>query len=77
MLSVTDTHESISINRILHKPQYLPKCTDLSNWYAEDLEAIALARNDRPQKVLPWKTPAQVFAEQLHSLPESSVESTG
>ena len=47
--------------------QYLPKGTDLSRWSAEDLEAIALTLNNRPRKVLGWKTPAEVFAEQLRS----------
>lgn len=45
--------------------QYFPKGTDLSRWSAEDLEAVALALNNRPRKVLNWKTPAEVFIEQL------------
>ena len=45
--------------------QYFPKGTDLSRWSADDLGAIALALNNRPRKVLGWKTPAEVFAEQL------------
>lgn len=57
--------------------QYFPKGTDLSRWSPEDLEAIALALNNRPRKVLQWKTPAEVLAEQLRSLQESSVASTG
>ncbi|WP_344719499.1 IS30 family transposase, partial [Brevibacterium daeguense] len=40
--------------------QYFPKGTDLSRWSAEDLEAIALAINNRPRKVLGWKTPSEV-----------------
>ena len=48
--------------------QYFPKGTDLSRWSAEDLEAVALALNNRPRKVLNWKTPAEVFIEQLQSL---------
>lgn len=48
--------------------QYFPKGTDLSRWNAEDLEAVALAVNNRPRKVLGWKTPAEVFDEQLRSL---------
>ena len=47
--------------------QYFPKGTGLSRWSAADLEAVALALNNRPRKVLGWKTPAEVFAEQLHS----------
>ena len=57
--------------------QYFPKGTDLSRWSAEDLEAVALAINNRPRKVLGWKTPAEVFAEQLLSLQQPGVASTG
>ncbi|AZQ78148.1 IS30 family transposase [Flaviflexus ciconiae] len=56
--------------------QYFPKGTDLSRWSAEDLEAVALALNNRPRKVLGWRTPAEVFAEQLQSLQQPSVAST-
>ncbi|WP_234815412.1 IS30 family transposase, partial [Mycolicibacterium duvalii] len=48
--------------------QYFPKGTDLSRWSAEDLEAVALALNNRPRKSLDWKTPAEVFEEQPRSL---------
>ena len=57
--------------------QYFPKGTDLSRWSDEDLEAVALAVNNRPRKVLGWKTPAEVFAEQLHSLQQPGVATTG
>lgn len=57
--------------------QYFPKGTDLSRWSAEDLEAVALALNNRPRKVLGWRTPAEVFEEQLHSLQQPGVASTG
>lgn len=57
--------------------QYFPKGTDLSRWSAEDLEAVALAINNRPRKVLDWKTPAEVFSEQLRSLHDPGVASTG
>ena len=57
--------------------QYFPKGTDLSRWCAEDLEAVALAINNRPRKVLGWKTPAEVFDEQLRSLQQPGVASTG
>ena len=57
--------------------QYFPKGTDLSRWSAEDLEAVALALNNRPRKVLGWKTPADVFAEQLQLLETDSVATTG
>lgn len=56
--------------------QYFPKGTDLSRWSAEDLEAVALALNNRPRKVLSWRTPAEVFTEQLQSLQQPSVAST-
>ena len=57
--------------------QYFPKGTDLSRWTPEDLEAVALAVNNRPRKVLGWKTPAEVFTEQLQSLQQPGVASTG
>jgi IS30 family transposase len=57
--------------------QYFPKGTDLSRWSAGDLGAVALALNNRPRKVLGWKTPAEVFAEQLLLLQQSGVASTG
>jgi IS30 family transposase len=57
--------------------QYFPKGTDLSRWSAEDLEAVALTINSRPRKVLGWQTPAEVFAEQLRSLQQPGVASTG
>lgn len=57
--------------------QYFPKGTDLSRWSADDLEAVALALNNRPRKILGWKTPAEVFAEQIRSLPQPGVATTG
>lgn len=57
--------------------QYFPKGTDLSRWSAEDLEAVALALNNRPRKALGWRTPAEVFAEQLRSVQQPGVASTG
>ena len=56
--------------------QYFPKGTDLSRWSDEDLEAVALALNNRPRKILGWKTPAEVFEEQLRSLQPTSVART-
>jgi IS30 family transposase len=57
--------------------QYFPKGTDLSRWSAEDIEAVALAINNRPRKILHWKTPAEVFEEQLRSLQQPGVATTG
>lgn len=57
--------------------QYFPKGTDLSRWSAQDLEAVALALNNRPRKCLNWKTPAEVFADQLRSLQQPGVATTG
>jgi IS30 family transposase len=56
--------------------QYFPKGTDLSRWSAEDLEAVALTINNRPRKVLGWKTPAEVLAEQLRSAQQAGVATT-
>jgi len=56
--------------------QYFPKGTDLSRWPAADLEAVALAINNRPRKSLGWKTPAEVFEEQLRSIQQTSVATT-
>jgi IS30 family transposase len=42
--------------------QYLPKGTDLSIHTAEELRAIEQRLNNRPRKVLNWRTPAEVFS---------------
>ena len=57
--------------------QYFPKGTDISRWSAEELVAVANTINNRPRKVLGWKTPAEVFAEQLRSVQDDGVASTG
>ncbi|NII68053.1 IS30 family transposase [Cellulomonas uda] len=57
--------------------QYFPKGTDLSRWPAEDLLAVQAAINSRPRKVLGWRTPAEVLDEQLRSLQQAGVASTG
>ncbi|MCX5313338.1 IS30 family transposase [Streptomyces sp. NBC_00154] len=57
--------------------QYFPKGTDLSRWSSADLEAVALAINNRPRKTLGWWTPAEVFEEQLRSLQQPGVATTG
>lgn len=56
--------------------QYFPKGTDLSRWSAQDLEAVAYTLNNRPRKVLDWRTPAEVFADQLHSIENTGVATT-
>ena len=56
--------------------QYFPKGTDLSRWSAEELEAVAFTLNNRPRKVLNWRTPAEVFHEQLQSLQQDGVATT-
>ena len=48
--------------------QYFPKGMDLSRWSADDLEAVALTLNNRLRKCLGWKTPGEVFEEQLRLL---------
>jgi IS30 family transposase len=53
--------------------QYFPKGTDLSRWSAEDLAAVAATINNRPRKILGWKTPAEVFNEHLLSLQQAGV----
>lgn len=57
--------------------QYFPKGTDLSRWSAPDLEAIAHTLNNRPRKALGWRTPAEVFTEQLRSVEQAGVATTG
>ena len=57
--------------------QYFPKGTDLSRWSANDLEAVAHTLNNRPRKVLGWRTPAEVFDEQLRSLEQAGVATAG
>ena len=47
--------------------QYFPKRTDLSVHSAADLRAVERRLNERPRKVLGWRTPADVFAAGLRS----------
>jgi IS30 family transposase len=56
--------------------QYFPKGTDLSRWNDEEVQAIAVTLNSRPRKVLEWRTPAEVFQEQLASSQQAGVAST-
>lgn len=57
--------------------QYFPKGTDLARWAVADLEAVAYTLNTRPRKALGWKTPAEVFKEQLLLGQQASVATTG
>jgi IS30 family transposase len=57
--------------------QYFPKGTDLSRWSADDLQAVAVTINGRPRKTLKWKTPAEALDDQLVSLQQAGVASTG
>ena len=43
---------------------------------AQDLAAIAYTLNNRPRKVLGFRTPAEVFNEQLQSIQNNSVATT-
>lgn len=57
--------------------QYFPKGTDLTRYDAVELNAVANALNNRPRKVLQWRSPAEVFANQLSSYLCNSVATTG
>ena len=57
--------------------QYFPKGTDLARWTADEIEAVAAALNGRPRKTLGWKTPAEALNEQLLSLQQAGVATTG
>ena len=50
--------------RIRH---YLPKSTDLSLVSYQQLSAYQEMLNERPRKILGWKSPAQCFSELLIS----------
>ena len=45
--------------------QYLPKCTDLSVYNQEELDAIADEINNRPRKGLRLRSPLSVYRELL------------
>jgi IS30 family transposase len=57
--------------------QYFPKGTNLARWSDEDLAAVAATLNGRPRKTLGWKTPAEALDDQLASLQQHGVASTG
>jgi IS30 family transposase len=56
--------------------QYFPKGTDPSRWDAEELDAVAMALNNRPRKTLNWRTPAEALNEHLMSLQSAGVATT-
>ena len=56
--------------------QYFPKGTDLSRWTHEELQAVVTTLNARPRKTLAWRTPVEVYQEQLASLAQAGVAST-
>lgn len=45
--------------------QYFPKGTNLRLHTLEDLRAVEERLNNRPRKILGWKTPAEVFAAHM------------
>ena len=49
----------------------------LVGWSIADHMRTSLAVNNRPRKILGWRTPAEVFAEQLRSLQQPGVATTG
>lgn len=57
--------------------QYFPKGTDLSRWSLDDILAVQDAINSRPRKILGWKTPAEALDQQLRSLHQAGVATTG
>ena len=56
--------------------QYFPKGTDLSRWDAEEIDAVAMALNNRPRKTLNWRTPAEALNEHLISVQSAGVATT-
>jgi IS30 family transposase len=56
--------------------QYFPKGTDLCRHSADDLAAVADALNNRPRKVLGWKTPAETLNILLRAEQHAAVATT-
>ncbi len=57
--------------------QYFPKGTNLSRWSEQEIQAVALALNNRPRKTLGWKTPAEALNDHLNSVTQLGVATTG
>jgi IS30 family transposase len=51
--------------------QYFPKGTDLARWTNDEIRAVANALNNRPRKILGWRTPAEALDEQLRLLQQA------
>jgi len=47
--------------------QYLPKSFDFKNVTEDEIQAIENKLNDRPRKVLKYRTPNEVFFAEVHS----------
>jgi IS30 family transposase len=56
--------------------QYFPKGTDLSRWDAEEIDAVAMALNNRPHKTLNWRTPTEALDDHLPSGQSAGVATT-
>jgi IS30 family transposase len=56
--------------------QYFPQGTDLARWDADELDAVAVTLNNRPRKILGWKTPTEVWAEHLFLTEQAGIAST-
>ena len=57
--------------------QYFPKGIDLARWGAHEIGAVAATLNNRPRKVLGWRTPAEQVNELLRSTQQAGVARTG
>ena len=56
--------------------QYFPKGTDLARWDADEIDAVAMALNNRPRKTLGWRTPAEALNDHLLSVQSAGVATT-
>lgn len=43
--------------------QYFPKGTNLGRYTAAELAAVANVLNNRPRKILGWRTPAEIYQQ--------------
>jgi IS30 family transposase len=56
--------------------QYFPKGTDLARWNVAEIDAVAMALNNRPRKTLGWRTPAEALNDHLLSVQSAGVATT-